>query len=84
MILKDFVTNFIRPNSLVKLWVPIKGGHKQLIEGSEALDGTFMEWAILRKSCPFNTYLNNEVLGVTDILTKGPYPEAINIVIKLT
>lgn len=75
MQLKDFIEQFVLPNTLVRLHKPIKGGHQQLF------DGPFMEHEILRG----NEYLNHTVVGVTDILFTGPgaYPEAVNIVLEV-
>lgn len=79
MQLKEFIETFICSNSLIRLWYPIKGGHKMVVEGDKSV---CMEWKIIKGEGIFGKFTENEVIGVTDIHTFGPYPEAINIVIK--
>lgn len=41
-----------------------------------------MEWEILKGKGKNRNFINNEVIGITDIMVRGHYSEAINIVIK--
>ena len=79
MKLKDFVATFVYPNSLIRLWVPIKDGHKMLHKGN---DSVCMEWELLKNKTWLSLYNDHEVIGVTDIVSDDFYREAINIVIK--
>lgn len=83
MRLKDFIDNFVCRNSLIRLWTPIKGGHKLLCrDTSKGFEDVTMEWEILDGSSWQSIYKYNEVIGIKDILVDGFYREAINIVIK--
>jgi hypothetical protein len=74
MKLKDFIEKFVEPNTLIRLWYKIGEGHEQINDGKSE-----MEWKLLKKS----TFLDNEVIGVTDIILLGSNDsEAVNIVIK--
>ena len=79
MILKDFNENFICKNSIIRLWYPDKGGHKLVIPDDKK--SVCMEWELNRHSV-YKKYANNNVIGITDIVTNGSFPEAINIVIE--
>lgn len=79
MKLGDFIKSFIRPNSLIRLVYQVKGGHK--LVHSTYFDVS-MEWEILEGKGVNRHYVDNEVIGVTDILFHGSYSEAINIVIE--
>lgn len=79
MKLKDFVATFVRPNSLIRLWVPIKGGHKMI---HKCDDSVCMEWQLLKNETWQSLYNDHEVIGVKDIVVDDFYREAINIVIK--
>ena len=73
MKLKEFIENFICPNTLVRLQYKIKGGHEE-VNG----DNPEMEWKLKDSE-----YANRRVIGVTDILyPKSHYSEAVNIVIE--
>lgn len=76
MILKEFIENFVCKNSLIRLWYTVKGGHEMVI------DGVSMEWETLEDKGIYRKFINNNVIGVTDILVSGHYTEAINIVIE--
>lgn len=69
MKLQDFIKNFVRPNTLIRLQYEAPGGH------SEVPDGMAMEWKL--KSGEFK---DHEVIGVTDILYKV-HADAVNLVI---
>lgn len=80
MKLKDFVATFVCHNSLIRLWIPIKGGHKML---HKCDDSVCMEWQLLKNETWQAIYNDCEVIGVKDIVTDDFYREAINIVIKV-
>lgn len=89
MTLEEFVKNFVRPNSLIRLWTPIKGGHKMIYKYNINLeykdidiDVVCMEWELLRDRTWHSKYKNKKVLGVKDILLDDFYRESINIVIE--
>lgn len=73
MKLKEFIEAFVEPNTLIRLQYKIKGGHEEVLPVANPK----MEWE-LRES----KYADREVVGVTDILYRGHYPEAVNLVIK--
>lgn len=75
MIVKDFIEEFVAPNSLVRLWYQLSDG-KYI--GVIANDKPLMDWEILIRE----SYINKEVVGIASILVPGPYTEAINLVIK--
>ena len=80
MKLKEFIEKFICKNSLIRLWKPIKGcKHQMLIEEDKKV---CMEWELLDGKVWQSKYLENEVIGINDIVVNDFYREAINIVIK--
>ena len=78
MILKDFIEEFVRPNTLIRLWKETKGGHQPLFDPKDLVE---MEWRIKRGEGIYKGLEDSPVVGVTDILVKGNYTEAVNIVI---
>lgn len=71
---KDFVRYFVEPNTLVRLWHKVNGGHKEVIEG----DKPIMEHELIKTK-----YAISKAVGVTDILyLKSHYIEALNLVIE--
>lgn len=79
MKLKDFVSEFIEPNSVIRLWKTTKGGHDLIAKND---DDVSMNWEITDEIGIYKDYVNNEVKGVTDILLPDSfYKEAINITI---
>ena len=81
MKLKDFVLEYIEPNSVIRLWSPVFGGHELI---SKNVDDVCMNWEITDEVGIYKDYINNEVKGVTDILVhKSFYKEAINITILI-
>ena len=80
MNLGEFVENFVCPNSLIKLWIPIDRGHELLME-----DNNFvcMEHELLGDKVWQSRYRGARVIGVTDICCDDFYRHAINIVIQL-
>lgn len=70
MELKEFISKFVEPNTLIRLWTKVDSGHNQL-------ENPQMEWKLVK-----GEYANYIVIGVTDILVSGNYPEAVNIVVS--
>jgi hypothetical protein len=79
MILKEFVDQFINHNSLVRLVYKIPGGNKLVLDSWDDVD---MAWSIVKGKGKFSLYINHEVIHITDISVRGPYSEAVNIVIE--
>lgn len=88
MTLKEFVREYVCPNTLIRLWVPLYGGgHRMLFRRDEEkpgnVDDVCMEHELLSSKSWLSRYSLCEVVGVTDIvITDGFYREAVNIVIK--
>lgn len=76
--LKGFISKFVEPNSLIRLWYKTLGGHEAIFPD---LDVVEMDWRIRKSEGAYSGLENSHVVGVTDILVKGNYTEAINIVI---
>lgn len=77
--LEEFILRFVLPNSLIRLWVPIRGGYQMLrIEGK---NDVCMEHEIVKNKVWQSDYKDFSVIGVNDILVDDFYKEAINIVI---
>lgn len=79
MTLKEFINEYVEGNSLVRVLYKNPGGHKTVLND---WDIVAMDWEIVRGQGPYSPYINHKVLGVASILTGGPYPESINIVIE--
>ena len=79
MELKEFVEKFVCKNTLIRLWTPIKGGHKMIHRGD---DSVCMEWELISCTTWQSRYNDCKVIGVTDIVVDDFYKEAVNIVIK--
>lgn len=86
MKLRDFISNFVCSNSLVRLWKPIRGGHEIVYKKDGGrpgkLDDVCMEWELLKNKRWQSEYGDCRVIGVNDICVDGFYREAINIVIE--
>ena len=82
MKLGEFIEKFIRPNSLVRLiHIHEDGDHMTALSGG--WNCVSMEWEILQGKGDNRHFINNEVIGIKDILVRhNPYIEAINIVIE--
>jgi hypothetical protein len=79
MTLKEFINEYIQPNSLVRVLYKIPVGHKLILND---WDEVSMDWEIVKGEGKYAPYINHKVLGIASILTGGPYPESINIVIE--
>jgi hypothetical protein len=79
MILKDFVREYINHNSLVRLVYKIPGGSKLVLDSWDDVD---MSWQVVKGEGRFRSYINHQVIYITDISVRGNYSEAINIVIE--
>jgi hypothetical protein len=74
MTVKEFIETLVIPNTLIRLWYPIKGGHEQVIAG----DNPQEEWKLVNSN-----FSNHKVIGVTDILfPDSHYAEAVNLVME--
>ncbi len=78
MKLGEFIKNFSH-NNLVRLVYKNEGGHEIVLEDWNDVS---MDHEIINGKGKNRHYINNEVLGLCSILTKGHYPEAINICIE--
>lgn len=78
MTLREFIKQFVEPNTLIRLVYKEGSGHRTV---AEHWDKVSMEWEILENRGNYRKYADNEVIGVTDIITEGAYSEAVNIVI---
>ena len=79
MTLKEFIKEYIEHNSLVRVLYKHKGGHKLVLNDWDEVD---MDHQIIKGGGKYAPYINHKVLGIASILTGGPYPESINIVIE--
>lgn len=77
--LKQFVLEFIEPNSLIRLWYENGTNYQMVIDG-----GVCMEHEIIKETGIYKDYINHEFRGIPSILVNGHYSEAINIVISNT
>ena len=86
MKLSEFIIKYVCCNSLIRLWKENKNGYEMIYKEDESKpsnrDDVCMEWELLNNKVWQSKYRDSEVIGVTDILVDGFYPEAINIVIK--
>jgi hypothetical protein len=80
MKLGEFIEKLVEPNSLIRLLYKTKGGHEVALNDWNDVS---MEWEVLKAKGKNRHYIDNEVIGVVDILVRGShYSEAINIVIE--
>jgi hypothetical protein len=79
MTLKEFIDEYIEHNSLVRVLYKNPGGHKTVLND---WDDVAMDWEIVKGEGKYAPYINHKVLCVASILVRGPYSEAINIVIE--
>jgi len=78
MKLGEFIKQFSH-NNIVRLVYDFEGGSEIVAEDWNTVS---MDHEIVRQVGVFRHYIDNEVLGLTSILVKGQYPEAINIRIE--
>lgn len=79
MSLEQFIKKFVNKNAIIKLWTPIRGGHKLITnQGMSAC----MAWELLEGNVWQNKYRNHPMLYVTSIYDNDFYRDAINIVIR--
>lgn len=89
MKLKDFVKEFVCPNTIIRLWKPTKRGHEMLYHKSmdkeHRDDCVCMEWQLFPNhtgELAWQSKFNDcKVIGVTDIVIDTT-SEAVNIVIE--
>lgn len=79
MKLKDFIDEYIEHNSLVRVLYKIPGGHELILNDWDEVD---MDHQIIKGKGKYSPYINHEVVGIACISVRGPYSEAINIVIE--
>lgn len=82
MKLGEFIESFIAHNTLIRLLHEESSGYKLLNEHKSDWNSVSMEWEVLKQRGLNRHYIGNEVIGITDIVTVGRYPEAVNIVIE--
>lgn len=84
MNLRELIESVIYSNTLIRLWYKCEEGEDCAhIMVGENQDVVAMEHETLKGEGPFGEYLDNRVIGITDILIpKGSYTEAVNIVIE--
>lgn len=78
MKLGEFIKKFSH-NNIIRLVYEWPGGHELVLS---TWDEVAMDHEVIRQVGPYRHYIDNEVLGLAGIMTGGPYPEAINIVIE--
>ena len=79
MTLKEFVKDYVEGNSLVRVLYKNPGGHKLVLDD---WNDVAMDWEIVRGQGKYAAYINHKVIGIASISVRGPYSEAINIVIE--
>ena len=79
MTLKEFTENYIEHNSLVRVLYKEKSGHRIVLNDWNDVD---MDHQIVKGKGKYAAYVNHKVLGVTSISVRGPYSEAVNVVIE--
>ena len=79
MTLKEFISECVEHNSLVRVLYKHKSGHKTVLDN---WDDVAMDWEIIKGEGKYAPYINHKFLYVASILVSGPYRESINIVIE--
>lgn len=81
MQLGQFIKKFIRPNSVIRLVYQTESGHLCALSDWNKCS---MEWEVLKGKGENRHYINNNVIGITDIVISKEFhnAEAINIVIE--
>lgn len=78
MTLKEFIEKFVVHNTVVRLWNEKGQTYQMIHDGDKEVS---MEWEVIDGKSFLSKYLENKVIGVTDIVC-NEYPEAVNIVIE--
>jgi len=79
MELKEFVTQFVCDNTLIRLWFELEESSGHIM----ACNDLAMEHEIMKGKGRLADFSKNKVIGVKDILIPdGRYVEAVNIVIE--
>lgn len=78
MTLKEFIEKFVVHNTVVRLWNEKGQTYQMIHDGNKEV---YMESEVLDGKSFLSKYLENKVIGVTDIVC-NEYPEAVNIVIE--
>ena len=74
MKLKEFVDKYIEHNTMVRLWTKMSNGNLCMVEDN--VNKVFMNHVIK------NTYYKNWIfISVTNVLCRGGYPEATNLIV---
>jgi hypothetical protein len=79
MTLKEFINEYVEGNSLVRVLYKNPGGYKTVLND---WDDVAMDHQIVKGKGKYAPYINHKVIGLISILVRGPYSEAINIVIE--
>lgn len=79
MKLKEFVDTFVNNNALIRLWVPIKGGHKMILGGKSNVG---MAWELSKGIGWQSTYSDWEIDCLPSIYVDDFYRDAVNISLK--
>lgn len=77
--LREFVENFVAPNSICRLWIPYvtENTTHRMVLGVDKRE-TFMNWELLKGEVPQSMYLDCTFHYVTDIFS-DKCREAINL-----
>ncbi len=88
MTLKEFIENYIQPNSMIRVLYKDKesGNYRTILND---WDKVSMDWEIVKgtgilgaQKSKYAPYINHEVIGIACISVTGHYSSAINIVIE--
>ena len=80
MKLKEFIKEYIRHGSMVRLLYREESGDHRIVLND--WNEVSMEWEVVKGEGVYAPYINHKVMYITSILVGGHYPEAINIVIE--
>lgn len=79
MTLQEFVKDYVEANSLVRVLYKEKGGHRIVLNDWDDVD---MDHQIVKGKGKYAPYVNHKVIGIASISVRGPYSEAVNVVIE--
>lgn len=80
MTLREFIEEYVRPNTLIRLWTIGEGCTHNMIRRGDSC--VCMEHEIISGKHWMSKYADTLVIGVTDIVVDDFYREAVNIVIE--